>query len=386
MAINEELTRIKNAKEAIKTSIEAKGVTVGDGTIDTYASKIDEISTSSAVLGTKTITANGTYKATDDNLDGYSQVTVETSGVDINDYFWENFSLSGSYYNDSSNLLRILKKVIISNTAASVGNTFTNTNLETIVFKPTVAKQLTIANRMFYNSQKLKTIQGLDYFDFSKVEDLSGMFGECRLLESVPYFDTSSCTTLSNAFSHTDTLSSVPLYNTSNVVQMKGTFQNSGVTSLPLFDTSNVTNMNAIVQSASRLKVFPALNTSKVTTISAAFYHADALEEVKHLDFSKVTDISYLFGYCSNLTTLGGFENLGESYSPSSSANLNAYALNLSDCSKLTHDSLMNVINDLYDIASKGVATQQLVLGSTNIKKLTAEEVAIATNKGWAVS
>ena len=38
-------------------------------------------------LGTKTITANGIYKAIDDNLDGYSEVDVETSGVDINDYF-----------------------------------------------------------------------------------------------------------------------------------------------------------------------------------------------------------------------------------------------------------------------------------------------------------
>ena len=37
-------------------------------------------------LGTKTITSNGIYKATDDNLDGYSEVEVATSGVDINDY------------------------------------------------------------------------------------------------------------------------------------------------------------------------------------------------------------------------------------------------------------------------------------------------------------
>lgn len=355
-----------------------------DDSLDGYSNV--SVSVPEKTLTTKTITANGTYNASDDNADGYSQVTVETSGVDINEYFWENFSLSGSQYNNSSNLLSILKKVIISNTAASVGNTFARTNLETIVFKPTVAKQLTIANSMFYNSQKLKTIQGLDYFDFSKVQDLSGMFGECRLLESVPYFDTSSCTTLSNAFYHTDTLSSVPLYNTSNVVEMTATFENSGVTSLPLFDTSNVTNMNAIVQLASRLKVFPALNTSKVTTMSAAFYHADALEEVKHLDFSKVTNIDYLFGYCSNLITLGGFENLGESYLLSSSANLNAYALKLSDCSKLTHDSLMNVINGLYDIANKGVMPQQLILGSTNLAKLTAEEIQIATDKGWEVS
>ena len=44
------------------------------------------------VLGTKTITTNGTYNATDDNLDGYSKVEVATSGVDINDYFTDTIS------------------------------------------------------------------------------------------------------------------------------------------------------------------------------------------------------------------------------------------------------------------------------------------------------
>ena len=44
MSIVSEIERLQNAKTSIKTSIENKGVEVGDGTIDTYASKIDEIS------------------------------------------------------------------------------------------------------------------------------------------------------------------------------------------------------------------------------------------------------------------------------------------------------------------------------------------------------
>ena len=43
MSIYGEITRITNAKAAIKTAIEGKGVTVGDGTIDTYAEKINQI-------------------------------------------------------------------------------------------------------------------------------------------------------------------------------------------------------------------------------------------------------------------------------------------------------------------------------------------------------
>ena len=43
MSIASEIKRLQDAKSSIKASIENKGVVVGEGTIDTYASKIDEI-------------------------------------------------------------------------------------------------------------------------------------------------------------------------------------------------------------------------------------------------------------------------------------------------------------------------------------------------------
>lgn len=43
MSVFSEITRIKAAKEAIRAAIEEKGVSVGDGTLDTYADKIGEI-------------------------------------------------------------------------------------------------------------------------------------------------------------------------------------------------------------------------------------------------------------------------------------------------------------------------------------------------------
>lgn len=44
MSIANEIQRLQSAKADIKSAIENKGVTVGDGTIDTYAQKISEIS------------------------------------------------------------------------------------------------------------------------------------------------------------------------------------------------------------------------------------------------------------------------------------------------------------------------------------------------------
>ena len=54
-------------------------------------------------------------------------------------------------------------------------------------------------------------------------------------------------------------------------------------------------------------------------------------------------------------------------------------------CSKLTHDSIMSVINCLMDYAGSGT-TKTLSLGSTNLAKLTDEEKAIATQKGWTLA
>lgn len=44
MSIANEIQRLQSAKADIKTAIENKGVTVGDGTIDTYADLISQIS------------------------------------------------------------------------------------------------------------------------------------------------------------------------------------------------------------------------------------------------------------------------------------------------------------------------------------------------------
>lgn len=87
-----------------------------------------------------------------------------------------------------------------------------------------------------------------------------------------------------------------------------------------------------------------------------------------------------------------GIPNLGKAYTQQSS-NYASYTLNLSNSTNLTHDSLMNVINGLYDlnltynVAGGGTLyTQKLKLGSTNLAKLTDDEIAIATAKGWTVS
>lgn len=155
---------------------------------------------------------------------------------------------------------------------------------------------------------------------------------------------------------------------------------------MPSVDTSNVNAMNSAFAQCTCLQQVGQIDTSRVANFNSCFYQCGALYELPKLDFSKASDISGLLIYCYGLTILGGFENLGEEYYTGRSAGYSKYQLNLSECTLLTHDSLTNVINNLYDIATKGCNSQGLVLGATNLAKLTAEEISVATNNGWTVS
>ncbi len=164
--------------------------------------------------------------------------------------------------------------------------------------------------------------------------------------------------------------------------------ENSTMVFMPLVDTSQCTNFKNMFYKCSKLLSIPQLDTSKGTDFTSFLFVCENLISIDSLDMSSATTIYNLFGNSGspNLKYLGGFKNLGKSYSTAKSSNSTDYGLYLSFAKKLTHDSLMNIINGLYDIADKGCNTQQLNIGSTNMAKLTEDEIAIAIEKGWTVS
>ena len=86
------------------------------------------------------------------------------------------------------------------------------------------------------------------------------------------------------------------------------------------------------------------------------------------LDMQNVTNADEMFKSCSALEEVH-IHNLGTN-------------LNLSDCTKLTHDCLVELINNLQTVTS----TKTLTLGSTNLAKLTDAEKQVATDKGWTLA
>jgi surface protein len=317
-------------------------------------------------LGTKDITINGIYKASDENLDGYSEVNVKTSGVDINDYFY----LDGR---------DIAGRVLLYN--------YLGTAIIKII--PQVdTSAITNFKFAFANFNSLKTIPLLDT---SKGTDFSYMFNYCRSLKTIPQLDLSSAQNLSNMFANCGSLETIPKLNTSNATYMYSMFIDcyelrgeDGIT----LDIGNSTNIVQIFSGCQKLQKIILLNsnTAKFSTLNSVFHNCTNLVDLSAFYCEKVNDIrESCFSGCGNLTNFDGLVNLGKAYT-THTVNYSNNTLNLSESSKLTHSSLVNIINGVYDIASIGVASQRLILGSTNLAKLTSEEIAIATNKGWTVS
>lgn len=261
-------------------------------------------------------------------------------------------------------------------------------------------------NSTFYGCKSLKTIP---HFNTSKVISMYYTFLECSSLETVPLLDTSNVKYMQGMFRECSSIVNIPHFNTSNVTEMQYMFYEcNNLMNVPTFDTSSVTNFSYMFYRCPKLVTAPAFDTSSATNFSYMFYNCSSLTRIPEYDTSKATTISNIFDLCTGLisvpeldcskvktatnifgnyytltklTDLGGFTNLGME---SSFSGTSYYFINL--LKNVTHNSLMNVINKLYDRKSAGYSVVTLNFGTNNLNKLTDEEKAIATNKGWTLS
>ena len=54
--------------------------------------------------------------------------------------------------------------------------------------------------------------------------------------------------------------------------------------------------------------------------------------------------------------------------------------------SVVVHSSMINIINQAADLNSLGITGKTMNFGGTNLAKLTDEQKAVATSKGWTLS
>lgn len=196
---------------------------------------------------------------------------------------------------------------------------------------------------------------------------------------------------------------------TIDVGAMGGKFAYSKWTSIPSylnFNGSPIADFSTMFYCNRNLTSFTGRTVNCSESFNSAFQMCDALTGVT-LDGAKPRDIGYLFSGDSNLTDVGEIDcsNIGVGYISvtttdafygcTSLANFGGlksmkYNFSLSPCTALTEASLVNILNGLYDFTGNknNPNSQQgtLTLGSTNLAKLTDEQKAIATAKGWTLA
>ena len=206
---------------------------------------------------------------------------------------------------------------------------------------------LSLGANMFVNCTGLTAIS-LPYVPNSVVSD-------CKNLSSVTLEDT--VTRIGNASFQTCTaLHQISIPNTVTYIDSYA-FNISGLTSINI-PASVTTLMYGITYNCASLTSF-TLNSIPTNNLSWTY----------------TNNMNHFYG-CTALTSVQLPEGWNISILISNGTN---YFSNV-----LTHDSMVAILNNLADMTSG--TTKTITLGATNLARLSAEEIAIATSKNWTVS
>ena len=198
--------------------------------------------------------------------------------------------------------------------------------------------------------------------DTSKTTSMAIMFYGCKSLVGLPMYDTSNCTWMADIFNNCMSLKYIPPFDTSKVVVFNSSFRNCSImTEGPKWDTSSAQYANSM------------------------FAFCTSLVSMPLYDFSNVIEMNEFFGYygvdngINHLTTLGGFEGLKIDWADDNG---------LGCLPSITYESIMNVINHLYDFRANGDndTTKTLKIHPNTMALLSDEDKQIAINKGWILT
>lgn len=138
---------------------------------------------------------------------------------------------------------------------------------------------------------------------------------------------------------------------------------------------SSTTSAQFTCRYAAKLKEFPDLNWGVQERYGGTWQGCTLLETIAVIRCNENTIFPSAFSGCSGLINVTFDGTIGQN------------DLNFTQSTKLSHDSLMGIINSLKDYSGSGT-THTVTLGSANLSadKLSDVEKAVATEKGWSLA
>ncbi|KAB2970343.1 BspA family leucine-rich repeat surface protein [Zoogloea sp.] len=348
MTIADQLTTLANTKAAIKTAIEAKGVTVGAAAFDQYSSKIAAITSGGTVsndwvrpadwLALPSVSTSdqkivGLFPVFNNASNGVSMTIAGAYTVDWGDGTVENFATGAtashtySYasISDTTVSTRGYKQAIIIVTPQA-GQNLTSVNLgvtpasnsyniyktinylELVMSIPKTSSSATLVlggsitrwwpyceriDIKSYNDTN-NTNFGVSFQNFYALQEITTglkvytgglqMFQNCRALRKVSGFDFSSLAG-----------SMVNMFDgCSSLVSVSDTFAGAGITG----------SLAYMFQYCDSLQEIPSsLAGAKASSIANFARGARSIKGFPAIDFTSATDASYAFSGCNNLVT-----------------------------------------------------------------------------------
>ena len=212
----------------------------------------------------------------------------------------------------------------------------------------------TNCTNMFYKCSSLTELVGLDTWDMSNCTNISGMFNGCSSLPN-------------------DQFQVISTWNAPKINNATRLFQDC--TLLESIDISNFTAMNYaeyLAMGCSNLRYIKMGGSA--TELAQAFRHCSSLTRIDNFNVNNSLAGHYIFHGCDKLSNIEwkGILSFGE---------LTNNQFIMRGC-PLSVDTIVGLFNILATVTE----AQTLTIGSSNLAKLTDEQIAIATNKGWTVS
>ena len=321
------------------------------------------------------------------NSYGYDEITVKAMEVNLQE---KEITDDGVYTADSE--YDGLGKVIV-NTEETIMKKYLDTNIKDnpkggakAFIKKLPKIDISEATSLANFCDGFMSLKEAPDLDTSHILSMYKMYNQCRELDGTVNIDGSSCTTMENIFNECYKIKKIIFNNTSNVTNFTYAFrQCQELESIEGIDTGNATVLSQIFAGCNALTGLPYLDTKNVQNFSMSF-HSLSIVNLQLLEAGNCNNMSEAFTYLTYLKNFPGMHDLGKAYDTTKQANYGNYTFKLTSSAGLTHESLVSIMNNLYDIKTKGCKTQSLYIGSKNVAKLTAEEIAIATSRGWSVS
>ena len=223
----------------------------------------------------------------------------------------------------------------------------------------------------------------LPVVDMSNITYTEYMFRGCGKLILVPHMDMRNTTAIHSMFYQCYDLLRASITLSGDVTIWYAFYGCSRLTEVDLEGDFYPTNMQGTFQGCSALTAIPQLDTSKVTNMLYFIPYCYSLTRVEGLDFSSVTTLTNWAQYTEHVAYMR-IKNLGKS-------SLTTYPISWvsawgADSEENRQTLVDSLLTDSYDRAANGMATATIQLHANAKARLTDEEIAAITAKGYTIS